>query len=141
VPVGTVNPGGGYTAGQLSGAPGAGVGKHWWRTLHGPDFVGHQLPDPAGGHKRPVGWYGNCRVGQHVLLWRNTRPAPRGPGLFVRDIRQKDLFAQRLFRYGRQAESAATPVTCYGSCRFFAFLTGRWLGLRRIWLAEPTPGM
>jgi len=56
VPVGTVNPGGGYTAGQLSGAPAVGVGKHWWRTLQRPDFAGHQLPDPAGGQKRPAGW-------------------------------------------------------------------------------------
>ncbi len=56
VPVGTVNPGSGYTAGQLSGSPGAGVGRHWWRTLQAPDFAGHQLPDPAGGHRRPAGW-------------------------------------------------------------------------------------
>src|SRR5215475_542974 len=56
VPVGMVNPGGGYTAGQLSGAPGTGAGRHWWRTLQAPDFAGHQLPDPAGGHKRPAGW-------------------------------------------------------------------------------------
>jgi hypothetical protein len=56
VPVGMVNPGGGYTAGRLSAAPGVGVGRHWWRTLRAPDFAAHQLPDPAGGHRRPPGW-------------------------------------------------------------------------------------
>jgi len=55
VPVGTVNPGSGYPAGQLSGSPSAGVGGHWWRTLEAPDFAAHQLPDPAGGHRRPGG--------------------------------------------------------------------------------------
>jgi hypothetical protein len=56
VPVGTVNPGSGFTAGQLSGAPGSGAGRHWWRTLRATDYSGHQLPDPAGGHRLPVGW-------------------------------------------------------------------------------------
>jgi hypothetical protein len=53
---GGANPGGGYTAGRLPAAPGAGVGRHWWRTLRAPDFAAHQLPDPAGGHQRPAGW-------------------------------------------------------------------------------------
>lgn len=56
VPVGTVNPGSGYTAGDLSGIPGAGAGRHWWRTLHPADFTSHQLPDPVGTNRRPAGW-------------------------------------------------------------------------------------
>jgi hypothetical protein len=56
VPVGMVNPGSGYTAGHLSGVPEAGAGQHWWRTLRAADFAGHQLPDPAGKNRRPVGW-------------------------------------------------------------------------------------
>jgi hypothetical protein len=56
VPVGMVNPGSGFTAGHLSGKPGAGAGGHWWRTLRAGDFTAHQLPDPAGRHHRPVGW-------------------------------------------------------------------------------------
>jgi uncharacterized LabA/DUF88 family protein len=55
-PLGMVNPGSGYTAGDLSGAPSAGAGGHWWRTLTAADFRAHQLPDPAGGQTRPVGW-------------------------------------------------------------------------------------
>ncbi len=56
VPVGMVNPGGGYAAGHLSGEPDAGAGRHWWRTLRAADFARHQLPDPAGGYRRPTGW-------------------------------------------------------------------------------------
>lgn len=56
VPVGTVNPGGGYVAGDLSGRPTDGAGRHWWRSLHAADFYGHQLTDPAGGLRRPAGW-------------------------------------------------------------------------------------
>jgi hypothetical protein len=56
VPVGMVNPGSGYTAGHLSDVPGAGVGRHWWRTLGAADFTGHQLPDPVGRNRRPAGW-------------------------------------------------------------------------------------
>jgi len=56
VPVGMVNPGGGYTAGDLSGRPTDGTGQHWWRSLQASDFLGHQLPNPAGGHRRPAGW-------------------------------------------------------------------------------------
>ena len=56
VPVGMVNPGSGLTAGHLSGKPGVGAGGHWWRTLRAGDFTAHQLPDPAGLHRRPVGW-------------------------------------------------------------------------------------
>jgi NYN domain len=56
VPVGMVNPGSGYTAGRLSGTPGTGAGRHWWRTLRAQDFAGHQLPDPVGSHHKPVDW-------------------------------------------------------------------------------------
>ena len=56
VPVGLVNPGGGYLAGSLSSQPTAGVGRHWWRTLQAADFRAHQLPDPASGKRRPPGW-------------------------------------------------------------------------------------
>lgn len=58
VPVGLVNPGGGYTAGALSmnAGTGLGSGNHWWRTLNSGDYTGHQLPDPAGRYTRPPGW-------------------------------------------------------------------------------------
>jgi hypothetical protein len=56
VPVGTVNPGSGYTAGHLSATPTVGAGRHWWRTLGPTDFAGHQLPDPVGSNRRPAGW-------------------------------------------------------------------------------------
>lgn len=56
VPVGMVNPGSGYTAGDLSSAPGGGVGRHWWRTLAAVDYRSHQLPDPAGSYTKPLGW-------------------------------------------------------------------------------------
>ena len=55
VPVGMVNPGSGFTAGHLSGKPGAGAAGHWCRTL-ADDFTAHQLPDPASGHRRSAGW-------------------------------------------------------------------------------------
>ena len=56
VPVGMVNPGSGYLAGGLSSPATVGPGGHWWRTLQAPDFAAHQLPDPAGGKRRPAGW-------------------------------------------------------------------------------------
>lgn len=56
VPVGHVNPRGGYFAGDLTGTPAAGVGGHWWRKLTPADFHNHQLPDPAGRYTRPAGW-------------------------------------------------------------------------------------
>jgi hypothetical protein len=56
MPLGTVNPGGGYTAGGLSGRPSDGAGRHWWRSLAAADFVGHQLGNPAGGYARPAEW-------------------------------------------------------------------------------------
>ncbi|NED98976.1 NYN domain-containing protein [Phytoactinopolyspora halotolerans] len=56
VPVGTVNPGSGYTAGALSGAPDAGVGGHWWRSLAAGDFTDHQMPHDVGRLAKPSGW-------------------------------------------------------------------------------------
>jgi len=56
VPVGVVNPSRNYLAGALRGLAADGVGRHWWRQLTAPDLRGSQLPDPAGGHTRPVGW-------------------------------------------------------------------------------------
>lgn len=56
VPVGVVNPGSGYTAGDLSTAPAGGAGHHWWRTLKALDYTAHQLPDPAGTYTKPLGW-------------------------------------------------------------------------------------
>ena len=57
VPVGTVNPTKGYTAGDLRGTPGAGAGNHWWYQLTAQDFQTCQLPDPAtGGITKPIPW-------------------------------------------------------------------------------------
>jgi hypothetical protein len=56
VPVGLVNPGSGFTAGSLSADSSVGVGNHWWRTLGADDFLGHQLPNPAGSYVKPNGW-------------------------------------------------------------------------------------
>lgn len=56
VPVGVVNPGSGYTAGDLSAAPAGGAGHHWWRTLTSSDYIGHQLPHPAATYRKPLGW-------------------------------------------------------------------------------------
>ncbi|WP_026425166.1 NYN domain-containing protein [Actinokineospora inagensis] len=56
VPVGIVNPGSGYTAGDLSRAPTSGAGRHWWRSLTAPDYTGHQLPDPAVTYTKPLDW-------------------------------------------------------------------------------------
>ncbi len=56
VSVGLVNPGSGYTAGDLSTAPDSGSGSHWWRTLATVDYIDHQLPDPATMYTRPLGW-------------------------------------------------------------------------------------
>lgn len=56
VPVATVNPRGGYTAGDLTGQKSDGCGGHWWWQLKDIAFLRNQLPDPAGGQRRPVGW-------------------------------------------------------------------------------------
>lgn len=56
VPVGMINPRGGYFAGDLTGRPGDGVGRHWWSKLTKPQYLAHQLPDPVGHLTKPVGW-------------------------------------------------------------------------------------
>jgi uncharacterized LabA/DUF88 family protein len=56
VPVGHVNPRSGLFAGPLAGAKDEGVGNHWWRKLNSLDYLSHQLPDPAGGYAKPIGW-------------------------------------------------------------------------------------
>lgn len=56
VPVGHVNPRGGLFAGDLTGHPTDGAGRHWWRKLTPRDFQAHQLPDPAGRYTKPFGW-------------------------------------------------------------------------------------
>jgi hypothetical protein len=56
LPVGLVNPGINYIAGELKGAATDGAGGHWWRQLAPDDYTTHQLPDPAAGHSRPTGW-------------------------------------------------------------------------------------
>lgn len=56
VPVGTVNPSPNRLAGDLRGVATAGAGHHWWRQLAASDVIAHQLPDPAGRFRRPVGW-------------------------------------------------------------------------------------
>jgi len=56
VPLGLINPRVGHIAGDLTGKPTDGVGGHWWRKLQAADYRAHQLPNPAGGFTRPVGW-------------------------------------------------------------------------------------
>ena len=56
VPVGMVNPRGGTFAGDLTGKPGDGVGRHWWSKLSQAHYLAHQLPDPADRFTKPPGW-------------------------------------------------------------------------------------
>jgi hypothetical protein len=56
VPAGVVNPSPNRLAGALRGQAGIGAGRHWWYQLTAADLTGHQLPDPAGGYRRPQGW-------------------------------------------------------------------------------------
>ncbi|MGH3281116.1 MAG: hypothetical protein ACRDNW_18545 [Trebonia sp.] len=56
VPVGVVNPSQNQLAGDLRGSVADGVGRHWWYQLVPADLYAHQLPDPAAGVARPVGW-------------------------------------------------------------------------------------
>ena len=56
VPVGLVNPAGGYFAGDLTGKPSDGAGNHWWRKLGPSDFLSHQLADPVGAYAKPSPW-------------------------------------------------------------------------------------
>lgn len=56
VPVATVNPHRGRTAGKLMGAKTDGCGNHWWWTIEEPVYRLCQLPDPCGGQTKPTGW-------------------------------------------------------------------------------------
>lgn len=56
VPVGTVNPTKGYTAGALNGAPTDGVGGHWWYQLTSADLFSAQLPATVGRLQKPTPW-------------------------------------------------------------------------------------
>jgi hypothetical protein len=56
VPVGVINPSRNYLAGDLGGAANFGVGRHWWAKLSSEDLKTHQLPDPVGHYRRPLGW-------------------------------------------------------------------------------------
>jgi hypothetical protein len=56
VPTGTVNPSPTHLAGALRGNAVGGAGRHWWRQLTAADLKDHQLPDAAGGYRRPTDW-------------------------------------------------------------------------------------
>lgn len=56
VPVGVVNPTPNRMAGALQGDAQSGAGRHWWYQLSAADLKAHQLPDPAGGYRRPADW-------------------------------------------------------------------------------------
>ena len=56
VPIGVINPSRNYLAGDLRGTAGIGAGRHWWARLTSGDLKAHQLPDPVGQYRRPVGW-------------------------------------------------------------------------------------
>jgi uncharacterized LabA/DUF88 family protein len=56
VPVGTINPTRGYTAGALNGAPTDGVGGHWWYRLTPADLFSSQLPTAVGNLRKPTPW-------------------------------------------------------------------------------------
>lgn len=56
LPIGTVNPSKSYLAGDLRGAPGDGVGGHWWLQLKANDYRDNQLPDPCGSYAKPTPW-------------------------------------------------------------------------------------
>ena len=56
VPVGLINPTGGYFAGDLTGHMSDGAGNHWWRKLGPSDFLSNQLADPTGSYTKPAQW-------------------------------------------------------------------------------------
>ena len=56
IPVGVINPGGGYTAGDLLPPHQPGQGPHWNRKLRATDFTSNQMPNPAGAYPKPHGW-------------------------------------------------------------------------------------
>lgn len=54
--LGVVNPGRGYTAGDLEHDPLTAAFPHWERHLTVGDFTAHQLPDPVGALAKPPTW-------------------------------------------------------------------------------------
>lgn len=56
VSIGTVNPTKNYPAGKLEGAPGDGVGGHWWYQLTAADLTSAQLPPTVGRLTKPAPW-------------------------------------------------------------------------------------
>ncbi|KNX39025.1 NYN domain-containing protein [Luteipulveratus halotolerans] len=56
VPVGTVNPTKGYTAGDLNGSPSDGVGQHWWHQLTTTELRAAQLSANVGRLHKPRAW-------------------------------------------------------------------------------------
>lgn len=56
VPVGTVNPTPGFTAGKLRGEPAEGAGGHWWCRLTAADVGAVALPERIAHLRRPDGW-------------------------------------------------------------------------------------
>jgi hypothetical protein len=56
VPIGLVNPTRNYLAGALAGDVSEGVGRHWWQQLRAAEVRAVQLPDPAGGYRKPLDW-------------------------------------------------------------------------------------
>jgi hypothetical protein len=56
IPVGVINPGNGYPAGDLLPSHATGQGDHWNRNLRLSDYVASQMPDPAGTYPKPAVW-------------------------------------------------------------------------------------
>jgi uncharacterized LabA/DUF88 family protein len=56
LPIGLINPRSDNTAGALMGSKNYGVGGHWWWKLQKSTYLRHQMPDPAGGQTKPLGW-------------------------------------------------------------------------------------
>lgn len=56
VPVGVINPRGGRAVADLVAPGTVGSSHHWNRNLRPEDFTQNQLPDPAGGFRKPSGW-------------------------------------------------------------------------------------
>lgn len=57
IPVGLINPTGGYLAGKLSRQPTDGVGNHWWSQLRSSDWYQNQLPSKIGPRiSKPPAW-------------------------------------------------------------------------------------
>jgi len=87
VPVGLVNPGTSYIAGELKATPTAGVGDHWWRqlTLMTAPATSFPTPQPATlgppvGRDQPRCPPGVASTAVVQVSSTSTRPAPRGPG-------------------------------------------------------------